>query len=81
LERVLGDPAVRALHLSLLNGDQTKDELRRHYLAGLEMRYRHEGAAALGPREKRELLLDEEMVRSLVTHTNGSTPSNPLGAR
>ena len=81
LERVLGDPAVRALHLSLLSGDQTKDELRRHHLHGLELKYRQGGVAALEPREKRELLLDEEMVRSLVKHTNGTLPSKVLVVR
>jgi len=82
LERVLGDPAVRALHLSLLSTTtQTKDELRRNYLEGLELRCRHKGVAALEPREKRELLLDDEMIRSLVTNTNGTMPSKVLVAR
>jgi len=81
LERVLGDPEVRALHLSLLRTDETKDELRRNYLEGLELRCRHKGVAALEPREKRELLLDEEMIRSLVTHTNGTTPFKVLAAQ
>jgi membrane glycosyltransferase len=65
LERVLGDPAVRALHLSLLSEAEAKDDLRRNYLEGLGLKYRHAGAAALGAREKRDLLLDEETIRSL----------------
>jgi membrane glycosyltransferase len=82
LERVLGDPAVRALHLSLLSTTtQIKDELRRNYLEGLELRCRHKGVAALEPREKRELLLDDEMIRSLATNTNGTMPSKELAAR
>jgi hypothetical protein len=79
---VLGDPAVRALHLSLLSTTtQTKDELRRNYLEGLELRCRHKGVAALEPRQKRELLLDDEMIRSLVMNTNGTMPSKLLVAR
>jgi membrane glycosyltransferase len=81
MERVLGDPTVRALHLSLLNSSQTKDEPRRHYLEGLEIKYRHEGAGALAPREKRELLLDEEMIRSLLSHLGETVAPKVLGAR
>ncbi|MGO8696532.1 MAG: glucans biosynthesis glucosyltransferase MdoH [Limisphaerales bacterium] len=80
LERVLGDPSVRAVHLSLLSGGSTKDEMRRHYLEGLELKYRHEGTAALAPREKRELLLDEEMVRSLAAHAGADVPTPALMA-
>jgi membrane glycosyltransferase len=72
LERVLRDTAVRDLHISLLTSDQSKDALRQNYLEGLGLKYRHAGVAALGPREKRELLLDEDTIRSLVTHTNGA---------
>jgi membrane glycosyltransferase len=80
LERVLGDPSVRAMHLSLLSGGSSKDEMRRHYLEGLELKYRHEGAAALAPREKRELLLDEDMIRSLAPHAGGNVPTPALMA-
>jgi membrane glycosyltransferase len=80
LKRVLGDPAVRALHLSLLSGAETKDELRRHYLEGLELKYQHEGSAALAAREKRDMLLDEETIRSLVMQT-GAWSSKVLLAR
>jgi membrane glycosyltransferase len=69
LERVLGDPAVRALRLALLSSGEIKDKLRRHYLEGLELKYQHEGSAALEAREKREMLLDEETIRSLVMQT------------
>jgi membrane glycosyltransferase len=81
LERVLGDPTVRALHLSMLNNSQIKDELRRHYLEGLELKYRHEGPAALAPREKRELLLDEERIGSLVTHAREAMSGKVLAAQ
>jgi len=66
LERVLGDPAVRAVHLSLASGHEPKDALRRHYLEGLELKYRHDGAAALTAREKRDLLWDQESIQSLL---------------
>jgi membrane glycosyltransferase len=65
LERVLGDPAVRAMHLSFLSSHEPKDDLRHHYLEGLELKYRHDGATALTAREKRDLLWDEEAIRSL----------------
>jgi membrane glycosyltransferase len=81
LERVLGDPSARAVHLSLLSDGVTKDEMRRHYLEGLELKYRHEGAAALAPREKRELLLDKEMIRSLVATPAAHDPGQILVAQ
>jgi membrane glycosyltransferase len=67
LERVLGDPAVRAVHLSLASNHAPNDELRRHYLAGLELKYRLDGGASLTPREKRELLCDKEAIQDLLT--------------
>jgi membrane glycosyltransferase len=67
LERVLGDPAVLAVHLSMLSDGDSKDELRRHYLKGLELKFRHEGAAGLTEHEQRDLLLDEQAIRSLLT--------------
>ncbi len=66
LKWVLGDPAVRALHLSMLTDGEPKDEMRRHYLEGLEFKYRHDGPAGLTVREKRDLLLDEDAIRSLL---------------
>jgi membrane glycosyltransferase len=76
LERVLGDPSVRAAHLSLSSNQEPKetDELRRHYLAGLEMKYRHDGAAALTPREKRDLLWDEEAIQALLPQERADAP-------
>jgi len=73
LERVLGDPVVRAVHLSLSSRREPKNEMRRHYLQGLELKYRHEGAAALTPREKRELLWDEEAIHALLTQLDNSS--------
>jgi len=72
LERVLGDPVARAVHLSLSSSQEPKDELRRHYLEGLELKYRHDGAAALTPREKRELLWDQEAIQSLLSEGGSS---------
>jgi membrane glycosyltransferase len=65
LSQVLEDPEVYALHLWMLGSTKPIDPLRRHYLEGLELKYRHSGGEALTLREKRELLLDQEAVRSL----------------
>ena len=78
LERVLGDPAVRAAHLSISSHDEPKDELRRHYLEGLELKYRHDGTAALTPREKRDLLWDEEAIRDLLAQVDGASSNTAL---
>jgi membrane glycosyltransferase len=67
LERVLGDSAVRATHLSFLSSNDPKDELRQHYLEGLELKYRHGGTASLTARERRDLLWDEEAIHSLLS--------------
>ncbi|HEY3861984.1 MAG TPA: glucans biosynthesis glucosyltransferase MdoH [Verrucomicrobiae bacterium] len=67
VERVLHDPDVRAVHLSLLEDGEPKDDLRRNYIKGLELKYQHDGAAALTPREKRDLLWDEEAIQDLLT--------------
>ena len=72
LDRVLNDPDVRALHFSMLSEGQPKDDLRRHYLEGLELKYRHDGTAALTTREKRDLLLDADAIRALVAQMDGS---------
>jgi hypothetical protein len=40
-------------------------------MEGLELKYRHEGAAGLTAREKRDLLWDEEAIRSLLPVTDG----------
>jgi membrane glycosyltransferase len=78
LERVLGDPAVRAVHLALLSDGEPKNDLRRHYLEGLELKYRHDGAAGLTAREKRDLLLDQEAIRALLSQADASLSSNGL---
>lgn len=80
LERVLGDPRVRGVHLSMLDSG-SEDDLHRHYLEGLELKYRLNGAAALTPREKRDLLLDEEAVRSLVDWADQALSSKALLAQ
>jgi hypothetical protein len=81
LQRVLGDAEARAVHLSMLSHDQVGDEQRRHYLGGLELKYRHQGAALLTPREKRDLLLDEEAIRSLLVPANGTLSPEVAAAR
>jgi hypothetical protein len=65
LSQVLEDPEVYALHLWMLGSTKPIGPLQRHYLEGLELKYRHAGGQALTSREKRELLLDQEAVRSL----------------
>ncbi len=76
LERVLADPVVRAVHFSMLSGDAPKDELRRNYLEGLGLKYRHDGPKALTKREKRDLLLDAEAIRTLVARADGPMAPN-----
>ncbi len=79
LERVLFDPTVRAVHFSILSSREPKDELRRHYLEGLELKYRHDGATALTAREKRDLLWDEEAIQTLLSQADGSSSHVILG--
>ena len=83
LERVLNDPRVREIHLSLLtNREETKDDLRRHYLEGLELKYQHDGAKGLTPREKRDLLWDKEAIQDLLgASKNGNGNGNVAMAR
>ncbi len=67
LTRVLEDPVVRSLHLSLLSASPpAADPLRRHHLEGLSLKVRCKGAQALTPPEKRDLLLDPEAIRDLL---------------
>jgi membrane glycosyltransferase len=66
LALVLGDPAVRAVHCSLLLASVApKDELTRHHLEGLQLELRHGGLQALSPKQKRELLLDPDSIGAL----------------
>ncbi|HVM50697.1 MAG TPA: glucans biosynthesis glucosyltransferase MdoH [Candidatus Acidoferrum sp.] len=63
---VLDDPKVRNLHLSLLVPPlQAADPLQRHHLEGLALKLVHVGLHALTTSEKRELLLDPDLIRSL----------------
>jgi membrane glycosyltransferase len=78
LEWVLNDPEVRAVHLSMLTEGEPIDDLRRHYLGGLALKYRHGGAKALTARERRDLLLDAEAIRSLVAEADGVVPSKVI---
>jgi membrane glycosyltransferase len=72
LELVIEDPAVRTMHFSMLSEGEPKDELRRHYLEGLEIKYRHDGAQSLTKREKRDLLLEADSIRALVDGVHAS---------
>jgi membrane glycosyltransferase len=81
LERVLNDPEVRSVHLSMLSEGKPKDDLGRHHLEGLELKYRHDGAAALTTREKRDLLLDAEAIHSLVAQADGVVSSKVMLAQ
>ncbi len=66
LELVIEDLDVRTMHFSMLTEGGPKDELRRHYLEGLEIKYRHDGPQSLTQREKRDLLLEADSIRELV---------------
>jgi membrane glycosyltransferase len=81
LELVLQDAEVRDVHFTMLRDDPPKDELRRHYLEGLALKFRHGGPEGLTKREKRDLLLDAESIRSLVAQTPAVSPPNPVLAR
>jgi membrane glycosyltransferase len=72
LELVIEDHAVRTMHFSMLSEGEPKDELRRHYLEGLEIKYRHDGAQSLTKREKRDLLLEADSIRALVDGVHAS---------
>ena len=61
----------RAVIFHFWTAIEPKDELRRHYLEGLELKYRHDGAAALTAREKRDLLWDEEAIHALLLQQEG----------
>jgi membrane glycosyltransferase len=65
LERVLADPQLRATHLGLGAGPAARDPLERHRLAGLVLKARLQGAAALSDDEQRDLLRDPEAVGAL----------------
>lgn len=63
LARVLEDPQTRAVHLSLLSAPATPgDDLKQHYLQGLELKFRRGGLTALTRQEKRDLLLDPDFL-------------------
>lgn len=81
LARVLGDPAILAAHLSMLSASDSQDELRRHYLKGLELKYRQNGTTSLTEREQRDLLLDEQAIRSLLTQPDQALSANASLAR
>lgn len=72
LQRVLSDPAVRLLHLSLLPAesppvatDARETALREHRLRGLELKYRLAGSAGLDAAERRELLASRRSIETL----------------
>lgn len=63
---VMQEPDILELHLGFLQpADAPVDPLIQHRLAGLQLKLQYHGAQALTTVEKRELLLDAEVVRSL----------------
>jgi membrane glycosyltransferase len=65
LTRIATDPHARALHLELLTPPKAaRDDLQRHHLDGLKLKFRSRGTNNLTAAEQRELLLDAEFVRS-----------------
>jgi len=68
LARVLDDPDLCELHLSLLPGSsEPKHALRQHYLEGLELKFSCGGPESLTASEKRQLLLDADAIGRLRT--------------
>lgn len=64
LERVLADPAVRALHLAMLPV-QDGDALAMHRCEGIELKVRIEGPGALTEVEVHDLLLSRTSIERL----------------
>ena len=66
LVRVLRDPIAWEVHQALLpEGPEPNDPLRRNHLERLELKLQHEGLHALTAKEKRELLLDPNSLKTV----------------
>lgn len=66
LTRVLQDSKAWEVHLSFLSRQaQPNDPFQQNHLERLGLKVRHHGPDALGPQERRELLLDSETLRRL----------------
>jgi membrane glycosyltransferase len=67
LDCVLADSELCELHLAALADGQPGpvDELKRHHVEGLVLKFRHQGSAAISSKEKRELLLFPEAIAAL----------------
>ena len=62
---VVSDSQARAVHLRLMSPpEEPLDDLARHHLEGLMLKFRNGGPNALNSREKRQLLLDPDFVRN-----------------
>ena len=73
LGRVLEDPEVRTIHLSLLPSPaEEAGELEAHDLRGLRLKARHGGLGALTAPEKRKLLLDAPSIHALLASEHGN---------
>jgi hypothetical protein len=63
---VLEDAKAFEVHLALLPSPaESDDPLHQHRLEGLRLKGCYHGLGALTPKEKRELLLDPDSIRSL----------------
>jgi membrane glycosyltransferase len=66
LGRVLGNPEVCELHMSMLPAlNATEDPLQRHAREGLILKCQRQGQHALTAKEKRELLLNADAIEAL----------------
>jgi membrane glycosyltransferase len=68
LERVLGDPAIRELHLSLQLDSESGDPLIEHEVQGLVLKCRYHGTAVLTDEEQRVILRQRRALLELVSH-------------
>jgi len=68
LERVLADPAVRELHLSLQVESAGGDPLIEHEVQGLVLKCRYHGPAVLTDEEQRVILRQRRALLELLSH-------------
>jgi len=66
LESVLGDPAVRELHLALQLETESGDPLVEHQVQGLVLKCRVQGTAVLTDEEQRVILRQRRALLELV---------------
>lgn len=71
---VLRDAQARSVHLALLPPPAANDPLTENRLEGLRLKLNLNGAAALQPKEKRELLFDARSICLLASETDAAEP-------